>query len=170
MKPNLNSFIYKDYPIPGVNFIDVFPFINSMEKPQFEEFKQFIKSNCEGRIVGLIESRAFIIGGLLTDMGIKWFPVRKAGKLPGEVMKIPIVKEYGKDTLVWRKSDLTPGCEVVIFDDIIATGGTLTALSQSLMNEGFTIDSCLCLIEIDALGGRKGLERIGVPVKTFLHF
>ena len=170
MKPDLNSFIYKDYPIAGVNFIDVFPFINSMNTAHFEEFKQFIKSHCQGKTVGLIESRAFIIGGMLTDMGIKWFPVRKAGKLPGDVIKIPIVKEYGKDTLVWRKSDLTPGCDVVIFDDIIATGGTLSALSKSLKSEGFKVKGCICLIEIDALKGRKGLEQIDVPVHTFIHF
>lgn len=170
MKSVIDSFIYKNYPIKGVNFIDVFPFINSMEKTQFEEFKEFIKSNCEGKMVGLIESRAFIIGGMLTDMGIKWFPVRKAGKLPGDVIKIPIVKEYGNDTLVWRKSDLSRGCEVVLFDDILATGGTLTALSQSLKSEGMNVVSSLCLIEIEALNGRKNLEKIGVSVKTFIHY
>ncbi len=169
MKATINSFIYKDYPIKGVNFIDVFPFINSMEDSQYEDFLNFIRLHCEGRTVGLIESRAFIIGGLLKSMGIKWFPVRKAGKLPGDVIKIPIVKEYGKDTLVWRKSDLD-GSEIVIFDDIIATGGTLSALSKSLMDEGFKVSSCICMIEIEELNGKANLNPLGVPVYSYIKY
>jgi adenine/guanine phosphoribosyltransferase-like PRPP-binding protein len=113
-------------------------------------------------------------------------PIRKKGKLPfaeGDLVAVDLVKEYGKDQVFYRTSDLAAGkpvdgvIPITFFDDILATGGTARGIVESLNAQKVTIDGkeypvkvtdFVFLVEIDDLPGRKVIEDLA-PVKSLIH-
>ena len=113
-------------------------------------------------------------------------PIRKKGKLPfseGDLVAVDIVKEYGKDQVFYRISDLAAGkpegdvIPITFFDDILATGGTARGIAESLNAQKVVIDGkeyrvkvtdFVFLVEIDDLPGRKVIEDLA-PVKALIH-
>jgi len=92
-------------------------------------------------------------------------PVRKAGKLPGETVKVEYKKEYGVDSFEMQKDSIKPGQRVVIVDDIIATGGSAAAAGELVeMLDGVLLEY-IFILELDFLRGR---DKLGAPVYTLL--
>ena len=120
-----------DYPKPGILFRDVTSVL--------EDHKAF--SNCISLLVekyqGMgftkiagTEARGFLFGApLAIEMGIGFIPVRKPNKLPREVVSESYELEYGTDTLEIHRDAIVPGDKVLLVDDLLATGGTIAALS-----------------------------------------
>jgi adenine phosphoribosyltransferase len=105
-----------------------------------------------------IESRGFILGGLLADrLGLGLIPVRKPGKLPAATRRASYDLEYGTDSLEMHEDAISPGERVLIVDDVIATGGTARAVGQLVEELGATVDAYAFLIELGALKGREKL-------------
>jgi adenine phosphoribosyltransferase len=186
---NYSDFIkfYPDFPIKGVNFVDIIPFIQ--DKELFRNLCNDLAAMCEAPNVAAPEARGFLFGAgmLYADTPIRnLIPLRKKGKLPfaeGDLVQVEIMKEYGPDHVYFRRSDLAASkptgdtIEITFFDDILATGGTARGLALGLNAQKVVIDGkeyqvkvkdFVFLVEIDDLPGRSRLEAIA-PVKSVIH-
>lgn len=180
---------YRDFPKKGVVFIDLLPLLGDAEL--FTSLVKEITSHITCPTVAAPEARGFLFSSPLLTVGggIESLIVfRKSGKLPygeGDLVRIPIVKEYGEDSLYCRRSDLhaarVTGDEICItvFDDVLATGGTAEGMAHAL--NGMTVPAhdgrmlhvrvmeFVFLAEITDIGARRRLEKIA-PVKSVLEF
>ena len=178
---------YPDFPIKGVNFVDIIPFLH--DKELFRNLCEDMAGMCEAPNVAAPEARGFLFGAgmLYADNPIRnLIPLRKKGKLPfseGDLVQVEIMKEYGPDHVYFRRSDLAASVptgdtiEISFFDDILATGGTSRGLAEGLNAQRITIDGkeykvkvkdFVFLVEIDDLPGLSRLESIA-PVKSVIH-
>ena len=186
---NYNNFIkfYPDFPIKGVNFVDIIPFLQ--DKALFQQLNDDLAALCTTPNVAAPEARGFLFAAamLYAPNHIQnVIPLRKKGKLPfseGDLIQVEIMKEYGPDHVYFRRSDLAASkpegdtVEITFFDDILATGGTAKGLALGLNAQTVTIGGkqykvkvkeFVFLVEIDDLPGRARLEGIA-PVKSLIH-
>ena len=152
--------VIEDYPIEGVSFKDITTLLK--DKEAFKHSLDLLKKELEGLefdyIVG-IESRGFIFGAPLADrIGVGFVPIRKPGKLPGEIKQISYDLEYGNNQLEMHKDAINEGDKVVIIDDLIATGGSAKAAAKLIESIGGKVTAFEFLIELDDLNGREELE------------
>ena len=178
---------YPDFPIKGVNFVDIIPFIQ--DKALLRNLTRDLSAMCEAPNIAAPEARGFLFATpmLYADTPIEnVIPLRKKGKLPfseGDLVQVEIMKEYGPDHVYFRRSDLAASklsgdtIEITFFDDILATGGTARGLAQGLNAQTVTVNGKPCkvkvkdfvfLVEIDDLPGRARLEDIA-PVQSLIH-
>lgn len=173
---------YLDFPKPGIDFIDVLPFLQ--DKESFRQVVNEIDRLTTAPNVATVEARGFLFAAPLLSVSehVKNIvPFRKKGKLPhaeGDLVKVEIMKEYGSDELFYRRSDFA-ACEpngdfiyITLIDDLLATGGTVEGIIDSLQQQ--TIDGkkirikeFIFLVELPALGGRKILEATA-PVHSLM--
>lgn len=118
-----------------------------------------------------VEARGFIIGGALaSQLGVGFIPIRKTNKLPGEKIGQDYALEYGVDRLEIHVDAISFGDNVLLVDDLIATGGTAEAAVRLIRQlEGNLVEACF-VIDLPALNGRKRLEALGVPVFSLCEF
>lgn len=118
-----------------------------------------------------IEARGFIIGGALAShLGVGFVPIRKTNKLPGEKIGQDYTLEYGADRLEVHVDAISFGDNVLLVDDLIATGGTAEAAVHLVRKlEGKVVEACF-VIDLPDLSGRKRLEAMGVPVYALCEF
>jgi adenine phosphoribosyltransferase len=118
-----------------------------------------------------IESRGFIIGGALASrLGVGFVPIRKRGKLPGEKLGRDYVLEYGEDRVEMHLDAVDSGEQVLLVDDLIATGGTAEASASLIEEAGGAIVECCFVIELRAIEGRQRLEAKGYRVFALCEF
>jgi len=118
-----------------------------------------------------IESRGFILGGALAySLGKGFVPVRKKGKLPAEIVSQEYVLEYGVDKLEMHKDAIQKGDNVLIVDDLLATGGTCEAAIKLIEKLGGKIAECAFVIDLPDIGGRKKLQELGYNVFWLTEF
>ena len=157
-----------DFPEPGVLFRDITGlFANG---PAFKELVELIGARYAGRIdaVAGLESRGFILGApVAAELGLGMLTIRKAGKLPGEVIGVDYSLEYGSARMEIRPQSVREGQRVLIIDDVLATGGTANAAVKLLRQCGASVEAVAVLLELDALGGRSVLT--DVTVESALH-
>ncbi|MCX6706910.1 MAG: adenine phosphoribosyltransferase [Candidatus Woesearchaeota archaeon] len=121
-------------------------------------------------VVG-IDSRGFILGGALAYLLGKGFvPVRKKGKLPAETVSETYDLEYGTDTIEMHKDAITKGQNVLIIDDLVATGGTMLAACKLVEKLGGKVVECAFIVDLPDIGGRKKLEAKGYKVYAQCEF
>ncbi len=122
-------------------------------------------------LIVAIESRGFILGGALAhQLGKGFVPLRKKGKLPFEVESVEYELEYGKDKMEIHKDALEKGMNVVIIDDLLATGGTALAALELVEKLGAKIMEFAFIIELPDLGGRKKLEDKKQKIFSMVEF
>ena len=178
---------YPDFPVPGVNFVDIIPLMQ--DKELFRNLTADLGALCDSPNIIAPEARGFLFGAPMligTENIQRMIPLRKKGKLPhaeGDLICVDIVKEYGKDQVFYRRSDLI-ACiiedgfiNVTFFDDVLATGGTALGIINSLNAQVVRIGDrdypvrvtdSVFLVELDDLAGRAKLEAIA-PVKSLIH-
>ena len=143
-----------DYPEPGVNFRDISPLL--ADGPAFTAVTEALVAPFVGRFdfVGGLEARGFLFAGAIAAMtGAGILPIRKAGKLPKPAAAVSYSLEYGTATIE-APDVLHPGDRVLLVDDILATGGTLSA-AQALVTElGAEVVSSAVVLELTDLVGR----------------
>ena len=174
---------YLDFPKEGIDFIDVLPFLQ--DKEAFRSAVAEIDRLTTSPNVATVEARGFLFAAPLLSVSEHVqtiVPFRKKGKLPhaeGDLVRVEIEKEYGSDELFYRKSDFA-ACvpngdfiDVTLFDDLLATGGTVKGIIDSLQRQ--TIDGrkirikeFIFLVELPALQGRKILEQVA-PVHALMR-
>lgn len=173
---------YLDFPKPGIDFIDVLPFLQ--DKKAFAEAIRQIDRCCTTPNVATVEARGFLFAApllTLSDHVRTIVPIRKKGKLPfaeGDLAKVEIEKEYGSDQVFYRRSDLA-ACsvkddviEITLLDDLLATGGTALGIAKSLIGEVIdgrrvVVKEFVFIVELPALHGRHVLEPIA-PVRSLM--
>ncbi len=171
--PDLRRWIrdIPDFPKPGILFRDLTPL---MRDPagwretvrQLAEITERLKPDL---IVG-IESRGFIVGtSLATALGLGFVPVRKPGKLPGEVHAVDYELEYGSDRLEIHADGFEDSPRILIVDDLLATGGTAEACGQLVDLAGGEIVGFAFVVELADLGGRQRLPA-GVAVESLVTY
>jgi adenine phosphoribosyltransferase len=105
------------------------------------------------------EARGFVLGGAIaTKAGAGFVPARKPGKLPAETSSVEYALEYGIDALHVHADALSGGARVLVHDDLLATGGTASAMCELVEKAGAEVVGCGFVIELAFLGGR---ERLG---------
>jgi adenine phosphoribosyltransferase len=159
-----------DFPMPGVVFKDITPLLGAPEA-----FALCVDALAEpwvdagiDKVLG-IEARGFIVAApVALRLGAGFVPVRKAGKLPWRVEKETYSLEYGDDTLEIHADALAPGERALIVDDVLATGGTASAVVRLVSRVGGKTAGFAGLIELAFLGGRARLE--GIEIFTLLRY
>ena len=178
---------YPNFPIKGVNFVDIIPLIQ--DKALFRHLTEDLAALCTTPNIAAPEARGFLFATpmLYGPMDVQnIIPLRKKGKLPfsgGDLVQVEIMKEYGPDHVYFRRSDIAASkpsgdsIEITFFDDILATGGTARGLAeglnaQKIEKDGKTynvkVKEFVFLVEIDDLPGRERLKDLA-PVKSLIH-
>lgn len=161
-----------DYPKPGIQFRDITTLLLDPEG-----FRESVVGLCrpyEGsavRKVAGIEARGFILGGAVADrLGAGFVPVRKAGKLPWQVFGQDYALEYGSDRVEMHADAIEAGDEVLVVDDLIATGGTAIATMDLIERAGGRVLGFAFVIDLPDLGGSRRLAERGAPVHALCAF
>ncbi|ODQ81097.1 hypothetical protein BABINDRAFT_6936 [Babjeviella inositovora NRRL Y-12698] len=162
---------YPNFPSEGILFEDFLPIFRNPDL--FNKLVQAFKIHIEGTfpntkvdyIVGL-ESRGFLFGPTLAlALNAGFVPVRKPGKLPGKTFEASFTKEYGEDKFQIQADSIPAGANVIIVDDILATGGSAKAAIQLVEQLKGNILEINFVLELDFL---KGREKLGYEVFTLL--
>ncbi len=149
-----------DFPKPGILFYDITTLL--ADPKAFKEVLDRLSERYRDRSIDAvvaIESRGFIFGGALADrLGCSFVPVRKPGKLPWKTRSVSYELEYGKDTLCIHEDALDGKRNVLIFDDLLATGGTAAAVAQLVTGLGAKIAEIGFVVELTFLNGREKIK------------
>lgn len=158
---NLESYIrdIPDWPKAGILFRDITPLLGDSKALSIAidaMCNAFGSSSID--YVAAVEARGFIFGAAVAHkLGAGFIPIRKKGKLPYETQSITYALEYGTDTLEIHKDAVSSGGKVLMIDDLLATGGTMTTACKLVEKVGGRIEAVVCLIELSELGGREKL-------------
>ena len=122
------------------------------------------------KVAGL-EARGFILGGAIAhQLSVGFVPIRKKGKLPGKTISQDYKLEYGEATLELHDDALEAGENILLVDDLLATGGTAEAGIKLIEALGAKVVACAFIIDLPELGGRKKLEDMGMTVQALCDF
>lgn len=153
-----------DFPKPGIIFKDITPVLS--DPALFAESIDLFHRALQGvRVdkIACIDARGFLFGAALAyKMGVGIIPVRKKGKLPYDATEVSYDLEYGSATLEMHVDAVAPGDQVVIVDDLLATGGTAGAACHLVEKLGGRVERLLFLVELSFLGGRDRLPGRGI--------
>ena len=161
-----------NFPKQGINFKDITTLLLDPELST-EIIDAFIDklSNVKVDAIVGVESRGFLFGFLLANkMGIPFVPIRKVGKLPGETLKFKYDLEYGSAEVEVHKSDIKEGWNVVVHDDLLATGGTACAASELIQQLGAKVSAFAFVISLDFLNGNKRLEKYSKEIISLKRY
>ncbi len=152
-----------DFPGPGVVFKDIMPLLRSHEGFTVAIDAMLEQSPHDVDVVVGMEARGFLFAApIALRLGAGLVPVRKPGKLPGDVITESYALEYGNNTLAVPQDAVLPGQRVLVVDDVLATGGTVGATAALLKRLGADLVHVSVLLELDFLGGRDALASQGV--------
>ncbi|MBC7189242.1 adenine phosphoribosyltransferase [Candidatus Aerophobetes bacterium] len=149
----------KDFPKKGIIFRDITPLLQ--DATAFRQAVCLVAERYRFRKINYIvspEARGFILGAAVAyELGVGFVPVRKPGKLPYKVEAMRYSLEYGEDEVQIHKDAIKQGDRVVVFDDVIATGGTAWATCKLVEKLGGEVIGVCFLIELTELKGREKL-------------
>ena len=160
-----------DFPKEGIIFKDITPLLSNPDsfKKVIDTLRDRYKDKGIDQVVG-VEARGFIFASALAyALGCGLVMVRKPGKLPYKTYQKTYSLEYGEDSIEGHQDAFGKNQKIVILDDVLATGGTLTACVE-LVSKNFEVDLVEVgfLIELDFLNGRQKLGDI--PIYSMMHF
>jgi len=156
--------VIPDWPQPGIRFKDITTLLGNGEayRDAVDSINAMVKHLNIDVVCGP-EARGFVVGAPLAyALGVGFVPIRKAGKLPYETIQASYELEYGKDSLAMHVDAIRPGQNVLIADDLLATGGTISTCAELVRKLGGNIVGAAFLIELSYLDGRKKLDGIDV--------
>ncbi|OQX27837.1 MAG: adenine phosphoribosyltransferase [Desulfobacteraceae bacterium IS3] len=159
-----------NWPIDGVMFRDITSLLQEPEafREACDRLYDRYKDMQIDKIVG-IDARGFVFGAVLAyKLGVGFVPVRKKGKLPPETVSQDYSLEYGTNTVEIRNDAIRKGEKVLIVDDLIATGGTISAAAKLVEKLGGEVLECAFIIELPDLKGREMIK--GYKIFTLVEF
>lgn len=151
----------ENFPKPGIFFKDVTPLLQdpAMFSDLTREWARELTTFSNISKIAAIEARGFIFGAALAqEMQLGFVPIRKPGKLPAKTFSETYALEYGQDEIHMHEDALQPGDQVLIVDDVLATGGTAAAAIKLVERSGAQICALSFLVELSFLKGREKLE------------
>jgi len=161
-----------DFPAPGILFRDITTLIGHGAGLAASVSHLADRAGAAGAaaIAGM-EARGFIFGAAVAArLGLGFIPVRKPGKLPVPTLGVDYALEYGRDRLEMDPGAISPGQNVVIVDDLIATGGTALAAAELLRSAGAEVTHALFVIDLPDLHGAARLREAGLEVHALMEF
>lgn len=159
-----------DFPKPGIVFKDITPILKdaSLCREVIDEFVNRLEGIQIDVIAG-IESRGFLFGLMLANrLGIPFVPIRKKGKLPFKTVEEPCELEYGSAILELHTDAIYPGQRVLIHDDLLATGGTVSAATRLVQKLKGEVAGYAFVISLDFLNTREKLEVVSENIITLV--
>ncbi|MBL7031924.1 MAG: adenine phosphoribosyltransferase [Nitrospira sp.] len=151
-----------DHPKKGILFRDITTLLKDPVgyRLVIDNFTQrYIKGDIDFDIIVGIEARGFIMGGALAyTLGRGFVPIRKIGKLPGDVEQHEYSLEYGTDTVEIHKDAINKGDKVLLVDDLLATGGTALAAATLIEKLGGEVAEMAFIVNLPEVGGEKVLK------------
>ncbi len=160
----------EDFPEPGVTYRDITPLMSDGEAFRYaiQEIADYARKKDVDMIVGP-EARGFIIGcPVAYELGIGFAPARKSDKLPRETLSVDYGLEYGDDTLEIHTDAIQEGQNILVVDDLLATGGTLSATIELVEELGGNVVGSAFLIELVDLKGREKIP--GYDIFALLEY
>jgi adenine phosphoribosyltransferase len=154
-----------DFPEPGIVFKDVTPLLADPDAfaAAVDGLASPYRAERVDKVAG-IEARGFIFGApVAQSLGVGFVPVRKKGKLPGDVVAASYDLEYGTATIEVTADAFTAGDRVLIVDDVLATGGTAAATVDLVRRSGAEVVGIAVLMELGFLAGRDALTAVSAP-------
>ncbi len=150
-----------DFPKPGIIFKDITPVLQDpMLCSEIIQALVLQLKDIKIDVIAGVESRGFLFGlALAQELNVPFVPIRKAGKLPFKTIQESYNLEYGSATLEVHQDAFLPGQKVLIHDDLLATGGTVTAASKLVAALNAEVVAYSFLISLDFLNGKDGLSQ-----------
>lgn len=161
-----------DFPKPGIIFKDITPILQQPDLCDkiLEDFVEHFSGKKIDVVVG-VESRGFLFGMLLAQrLQVPFVPIRKKGKLPADTIARHYDLEYGQASIEIHRDAFPKGANVLIHDDLLATGGTIRASSELVLDLGGQIAGYAFLISLDFLHGKETLEQYADDVYSLVSF
>lgn len=158
-----------DFPKPGILFYDISTLLENAGawRMTVDRLAEAVREHEPDILVG-IESRGFLLSAPLAyQLDVGFTMARKKGKLPAETISHTYDLEYGSDTVEIHADAVAPGTKVVVVDDLLATGGTLSATISLLRKMGADVRAAACIIELTFLNGR---DKVDVPLTTLIAY
>lgn len=161
-----------DFPKPGIRFRDITTLIGHGEGFAATVSHLADRAGDAGTAaIAGIEARGFIFGSAVAArLELPFIPIRKPGKLPVPVLALDYALEYGTDTLEVDPGAIADGQDVLLIDDLIATGGTAIAAAELLRRAGGRVSRALFVIDLPDLGGADRLRTDGLAVDALIDF
>lgn len=162
--------VIEDFPKKGISFKDITTVLKEGEdfKYVIDKIVEMVKDKEIDVVVGP-EARGFVLGAPAAyALGVGFVPVRKPGKLPADTLKFEYSLEYGNDALEIHKDAIKPGQRVLIVDDLLATGGTISAVAKLVEQLGGVVAGMVFVVELTGLNGREKLE--GYDVQSLVQY
>lgn len=153
-----------DFPQKGIMFKDITTLLKepAVFKYTVDAIVDRYKNKNISKVVS-VEARGYIFGGAIAyNLNCGFIPVRKPGKLPAETISMEYTLEYGKNTIEIHKDAINNSERILVFDDLIATGGTVLATCQLIEKLGGEIIGCAFLINLRYLNGAEKLKGYNV--------
>ncbi|KAG4197924.1 hypothetical protein ERO13_A05G055600v2 [Gossypium hirsutum] len=148
------------FPKPGIMFQDITTLL--LDHKAFKDTVDIFVDryrDMDISVVAGVEARGFMFGpSIALAIGAKFVPLRKPRKLPGEVIAETYDLEYGSDRLEMHVGAVQPGERVIVIDDLVATGGTLSAAIRLLERVGAQVVECACVIGLREVKGQRRLN------------
>ena len=161
-----------NFPKDGISFKDITPLLldSSLTNNIIDEFIIKLEGVKIDAIVG-VESRGFLFGFLLANkMEIPFIPIRKVGKLPGETLQYKYDLEYGSAEVEIHKNDVQKGWNILIHDDLLATGGTASAAAELVLRLGCKVSAFTFVVNLDFLNGKKEIKEYTNNIISLIEY
>jgi adenine phosphoribosyltransferase len=158
-----------DFPKPGILFYDIATLLSHADAWQVAmgRMAKAVRAYQPDLLAG-VESRGFLVAApLALKLGCGFIMLRKRGKLPGATVALDYALEYGSDRIEIQADAVQPGQRVVVVDDLLATGGTMSAGIELLRKVGAVVPAAAALIELTFLSGR---QRLDVPFESLVAY
>lgn len=163
-----------DHPKKGIMFRDITTLLKDPVgfRLVIDNFTQrYVKGDIDFDMIVGIEARGFIMGGALSyTLGKGFVPIRKIGKLPGDVERHEYSLEYGTDTVEIHKDAISKGMRVLVVDDLLATGGTALAAATLIEKIGGEVAEMAFIVNLPEVGGEKVLNDKGYKIYCQTEF
>lgn len=170
MDSKLNIRTIVDYPKPGIRFRDISTLMQQPEsfRCSIDRLSQHFQ-NTELDGLAAIDSRGFLFASAVAyQLHVPVHLIRKSGKLPGQTVGVEYCLEYGTGKLEMQSDAVHRGSQIVVIDDLIATGGTMAASIELLCKLGATVVECAAVVELVDLAGRQTIAP--VPLFSLVTF
>ncbi len=159
-----------DFPKPGIVFYDITSILTNPDAFRHcMERTEEIYASKQFDAVAAVESRGFVFAApFALKRGLPLILIRKKGKLPGPTLRVEITLEYGTDTLEAHREDVPSGGNILLMDDLVATGGSLRGAAELMARAGARVHDVFSVIGLPFLGYAERLS--GFDVSTLIEF
>jgi len=171
-KYNLDKAIrkVKNFPKEGIVFYDITSILSNPEA--FSYCISYMVNQYKGRSINAIaavEARGFLFAAPVAEkLGVPLILARKKGKLPGKVIEKSFALEYGEDVIQIQQNDIKSGDNILLIDDLVATGGTLKAVSELIEESDASVEEIFCIIGLPFLNNFEPLNKF--KLSTLINY